>query len=225
MPTPPIDKIEGCHGWPEASDANLPSILTTSELHNAYHKAVMEIAIWLSFDWITKEALLKSGPNRDLESGLMVWCPIHSVRFLWSLFTILEIGLSPTNLDLPKLENRLVSVVLYKEITKQNFGPPEVSNLPDRFLIWGFPLAKITPKTGPEQWECTDQSVLQVSAVGRLCTEQSLRRQRFWWVGRSKWIRNTLSEFRSFKKDYVVNEFLERETIWFYFSQHFFKTW
>ena len=170
MPTPPIDKIEGCHGWPEASDANLPSILTTSELHNAYHKAVMEIAIWLSFDWITKEALLKSGPNRDLESGLMVWCPIHSVRFLWSLFTILEIGLSPTNLDLPKLENRLVSVVLYKEITKQNFGPPEVSNLPDRFLIWGFPLAKITPKTGPEQWECTDQSVLQVSAVGRLWT-------------------------------------------------------
>ena len=82
MPTPPIDKIEGCHGWPEASDANLPSILTTSELHNSYHKAVMERAIRLSFDWITKEALCQCGNLVLTEiSKVALWYDVLSIPY------------------------------------------------------------------------------------------------------------------------------------------------
>ena len=144
------------------------SEILSSPLHTIII-ADMEIAMLLPFGWITKEAPLKSGRDRNLETFYMACSPVRSGRFLWSLLTILSIGLSTTNHNLLKLENHLVSVMLYKEISKQIFRSPKMSKLPGWFWIWGFQLVKITPETCPEQWECADQPVSQVSAGERLC--------------------------------------------------------
>ena len=136
----------------------------------------MEIAIWFAFGWTSEETALKFGPGRDLENLNVVRTRIRSLCFLWSLYMIMTVGLSPTDHNLTKLENHLIPVVIHKGITKQIFGSSKNADFPDRFLIWRSKSTKVTPRKCTESRECTDHSVSKVSAIlslGRLCPRET----------------------------------------------------